>query len=136
MELAWTAGFVDGEGCFLWTKGAEFKLTNTHLPTLAWLKNHFGGAIYNKSTGKDPEHWRPRFVWMLRKREHLRPFMQAIMPHLREKRDQCLVLFDMMDGYIPVELGSTFLKRLKRPRFDLNDPLMEPKYVEEQSRSH
>lgn len=129
VELAWAAGFIDGEGCFLFQKNCPtLKVSNTHLPTLVWLRDRFAGFIYNKG-GNDPAHWRPRFTWVLSGKKAV-PVIESIRPYLREKREQADLVCALRFLH-PVlrEAGLAELKRLKRPSFDLNDPLMEPKYA-------
>lgn len=45
-DLAWTAGFIEGEGTFAFNCGsAQVKASQVQLQPLEWLKAHYGGSI-------------------------------------------------------------------------------------------
>lgn len=84
-ELAWSAGFFDGEGCILANRsGASFslraKVSQVVPEPLEQLRRWFGGNIwYEKAYG--------RSVWTVSGYK-ARLFLRAILPYLVVKRDR------------------------------------------------
>lgn len=92
-DLAYVAGFIDGEGCF--SVGRNWKITvscaNTHKPVVEWLAAHFGGSFCKNATrAKKPNH-RRIYSWSVvsRDADH---FCKAVVPYLRVKTEQALLL--------------------------------------------
>jgi hypothetical protein len=61
-RLAWTAGFLDGEGSFGRPRSrisATVRATQVQRAPLAWLHRWYGGSLHRKRTpaGKDCSHW-------------------------------------------------------------------------------
>jgi hypothetical protein len=90
-DLSYIAGYIDGEGCF-WI-GQHHKIglsvSNTHKPTIEWLQRKFGGSISNPRKRK--QHHRPVYTWQIVSQEALK-VLQAVVPFLREKTEQALLL--------------------------------------------
>jgi len=98
-DLAYAAGFFDGEGCinitrFRWhcteTKrpGVYYKLrvmvTNTDLPVLEWCQRLWGGAILERKVkGNRRRSW----SWDLYETDSAR-FLKDVLPYLKLKRPQ------------------------------------------------
>jgi hypothetical protein len=40
------------------------------------------------------------YRWELRKRKILIPFLKELLPYLRAKREQCLVLIDVLENWV------------------------------------
>jgi len=59
-DLAYIAGFLDGEGCFTFTSSVTVKAAITHLPTLEWLQTLFGGSLREHNS---PTHKKKAWVW-------------------------------------------------------------------------
>ena len=60
-DLAYVAGFVDGEGCLYTEKSnARLEITNTNPHILLWVASKFGGSIRicNKTTVNRRACWR------------------------------------------------------------------------------
>ena len=131
-ELAWVAGFIDGEGCFSikvsksWVRGCcvRIQLTNTHLPTLCLLRRFFGGRVAMHM--KAGPTWRTTFSWEVNgdRADHV---AEQILPYLQEKREQA-ELFREFHSYKGagktdrrVEIVAE-MKRLKRPFFAPDAP--------------
>lgn len=91
-ELAYAAGYVDGEGC-LWI-GRHWKIgvtvANTHRPTVEWFCERFGGSIIKPRPPRKPNH-RPVYAWQVVSRDASQ-FLRAIAPYMREKTPQALLL--------------------------------------------
>jgi hypothetical protein len=84
IDLAYTAGIVDGEGSIVLTRVRANTfvvmviVSNTNIPLLEWLQQNFGGKVYqyeSKSTSS----------WRLVSREEQDNFLALIEPYLRIK---------------------------------------------------
>lgn len=98
-DLAWSAGFVDGEGCIALCKhaqkikGVEYRcfvlrlsVTNTDLRCLERLKSMFGGSI-NQANHKGREHHKPCWTWYCTSAKAERALI-ALLPFLFSKKEQ------------------------------------------------
>ena len=95
-DLAYIAGYVDGEGCFRLSGTApRFSLNNTYLPTLLWMKAHFGGSL--RSIKKVAPHHRQAYEWELGVRSGIHSFIEDIYPYLREKAQQAELVLECME---------------------------------------
>jgi len=98
LELAYMAGFADGEGCFSvvkWSAGysARFTVANTYLPTLEQFRKAFGGKIYLAHN-----HGKQGYDWILQ--GPLLPFcLQSLLPYLREKKPQAELLLEFYEKF-------------------------------------
>lgn len=88
-QVAWAAGFFDGEGCILGKRtkdGAELVVTvtqNDRRP-LELLMGWFGGSIEHEISKKFVYD---RYRWVITRRK-ARLFLQAIAPYLVVKRER------------------------------------------------
>lgn len=91
-DLAYLAGYLDGEGCF--TLGQAHKpvlaVENTHKPTIEWLHRTFGGSMSRKLSTRKAHH-RHTYRWAVVNRE-ASDVCRAVAPYLREKTQQALML--------------------------------------------
>ena len=88
--LSYIAGFIDGEGCFLYDDSPRLIVSNTFLPVLLWMQSLFGGGIY---TAK-PE--RSRLMHSLRlSGNNAIAFGWAVAPYLVEKHEQWACMLDL-----------------------------------------
>ena len=75
IDLAWAAGFIDGEGCLccmedpkrMSATGAPYRkvelaVGNTDIRPIIRLETLFGGRSYRK--GRQKEHWGEQFHWV------------------------------------------------------------------------
>lgn len=98
-ELAYAAGFFDGEGCINIAKwrqlcsetrepGTYYKLriilANTYLPTLEWFQATWGGAINTKPIFGNRVQG---YNWTLAQPQSAR-FLEEILPYLKQKRTE------------------------------------------------
>ena len=88
-ELAYIAGFFDGEGYIgiVMNHGLRLivSITNTKVEILYWLKDLFGGSVCN---GQRPsQNQKPIYVWTIVSREAA-IFIYRIQPYLRLKEEQ------------------------------------------------
>ena len=62
-DLAYAAGFLDGEACFKFTNGTpEGVIDNTYVHTLVWFSEMFGGSCRTKIKPQNPK-WRQAYSW-------------------------------------------------------------------------
>lgn len=126
-DLAYIAGYIDGEGTFSVGKGfIEVQIANTHLPTLDWLRRLFGGSIARQNNR--PENYKPAYSLRLRSRKAER-LCKDILPYLDQKQEECRLLlrFQATMVYrgkeVPQEIKDirqnidTELRRLKRVEY-------------------
>lgn len=83
VDLAWIAGFFDGEGCIrarASKKGARLKVTLTQQDRapLDWIKSEFGGGVYATGNAKTCYRWEVDCG-------RASAFLRAIRPYLRVK---------------------------------------------------
>ena len=92
-ELAYIAGFVDGEGCIgihQWKKGSFINrsirviLTNTDPSVLRWIQDVYGGSLRCTNPVKN---WNIRWELCLSSRK-ASAFLVDIQPYLRMKNKQ------------------------------------------------
>lgn len=77
VELAYLAGIVDGEGCFVWSWGNSTMLMNVqmkHEPTIDWLHTTFGGSRF-RPTNTGLHTWKAFPVLLRELLPILRPYM-------------------------------------------------------------
>ena len=94
VELAWAAGFFDGEGTIgLYhhkrdgSYGVQVAITQTNPRVLLWIHEVFGGSLVhgvNKDHGYDYDFY--ELTW--RGVDKAGVFIKRILPYLREKREQ------------------------------------------------
>lgn len=92
-DLAYAAGFLDGEGCF----GAYGKYSkpcvaaeNTDQSVIEWLHSLFGGSV--RMTKPKKANHRPTFRWAVVSRDAAK-VCAILAGHLKEKAPQALLVF-------------------------------------------
>ncbi|WP_029083382.1 LAGLIDADG family homing endonuclease [Bradyrhizobium sp. th.b2] len=108
-DLAYAAGYLDGEGCF--TVGDNWRIfvtcTNTCREAIEWLRDVFGGTVSGPSK-VSKANWRPTFQWKITARQAA-TFIEALLPYLREKKPQAELLLQLQatmgsGGRVPPEV--------------------------------
>ena len=91
-DLAYVAGYLDGEGCFTVRNERQAMVVceNTHRPTIEWLHQMFGGSMSANVRKKKPT-WRPTYRWSVVSRQAAE-VCRLVAPYLREKMEQALLL--------------------------------------------
>jgi hypothetical protein len=109
-DLAWAAGFIDGEGCIRVDKyysrtsvnpshALSLSVSNTNREILKWFKNFFGMGHISKN-GKNPLSKRNSYQWRVYSDDAAK-VLTGVLPYLREKKEQAdyaldfIVLFNM-----------------------------------------
>lgn len=110
-ELAWLAGFIDGEG-YLGIERQRKKETarqsasllyhpyliiaNSNYNVLEFIRKYIGyGYVYEVRRKKSKlrhNNEKPGFQYKLTKMDKLRPFLNTLRPYLRLKQQQCALL--------------------------------------------
>lgn len=81
VEIAYTAGFFDGEGCCMISPNCTVKVivSQKNPAVLEWMMKEFGGTIHS---GQRYQH---AAKWALYNKKEALIFLKAIRPHLRCK---------------------------------------------------
>lgn len=95
IDLAWAAGFIDGEGAVgLYKKNTShcyfsffvrISVANTNLPALERLKNMFGGSI--QRTNHNGRNQKPCWTWYCQSALAAKT-LEQLLPYLFVKREQ------------------------------------------------
>ncbi len=96
---AYAAGLMDAEGCFSIYKPTprdgkstpyqpRIVLSSVELPLIEWLVSTFGG-FFTKHTPKKGKAW---YQWNINGRSAAPQFLSYILPYLRIKKEEALVL--------------------------------------------
>lgn len=90
--LAYTAGYVDGDGCFYIGEiktspffQDTFSIISTHIDNIEWFKDHFDGSINAKQSRQ--KNRVPSYHFVFSKEGY--KFLPRITPYLVEKADEC-----------------------------------------------
>jgi hypothetical protein len=115
LDVAWAAGFIDGEGCFRYSTTPRLTVENTHLPSLLFLKRMFGVGTVSKRKGL--RGGRQAYTWGV-SGENCLTVTMALLPFLREKKPQAELLFEIRK-LRPADRAALLrkLRDLKRPSF-------------------
>jgi hypothetical protein len=137
-EVAYTAGFFDGEGCVsiarYLKRGRPYHclaiiFTNTDFQVLEWLHRRWGGYL-SKPTHLDPR-WRPCRNLRLSAGPAL-PLLRAMLPYLIVKKSQVEIALEFIDAKSANRGGrqgdpaaiakrAALAARMPRPRSKSND---------------
>jgi hypothetical protein len=108
VELAYTAGMIDGEGHIgLTTTKSSFLptlvVTNTDERITDWLREHFGGAVYHHLRTNGIH--KPRHNWRLLGR-HATELLALLQPYLVLKREQAQLAISYYAGHSSYHWGN------------------------------
>lgn len=92
-DLAYTAGFLDGEGCFIWNNTVCVEVKTTYPKILHWLKKKYGGSF--RLCKPKCGNARAQFHWRICGQEATE-LCKMVLPYLREKHYQALTLIQVM----------------------------------------
>lgn len=96
-QIAWAAGFFEGEGCFVYSQTTRNRrsfqrravLANTDLEAL----RNFNAAVGLGKIGAKPRsrtkaraHWKPCWQWVCSHREELAALIEMFQPYLSTRR--------------------------------------------------
>ena len=86
-RLAYTAGFIEADGCFHFQQSVSIRITNKNLAILELFKSWWGGSIRSKGTPKDCYDWNIHSDSAVRLTEKLLPFLNM-------KNDEANILME------------------------------------------
>jgi len=116
MNLAYIAGFVDGEGCIGFGRARtsifpRVLITNTDREILEDIRDQFGGDIKPLAARRDrwKQGWYLRLSW-----SRAVNFLDAINPYLRLKAEQARTIF----AWDAIRLGSGSVSKIRRVQYD------------------
>jgi hypothetical protein len=99
-RLAYVAGLIDADGSLYISKAIRkdgyvsydpiVMVRSTHLPTVKWLVNMFGGT-YDTGVWDNP-NWKTYYRWKFSGDKHAARFLDKILPYLWLKKAQAKVL--------------------------------------------
>ena len=104
--IAYAAGIIDGEGCISSSirrreDGRLANVVRVHVTMCTarvprWLQDNFGGSLHRyPAYGRQGTSRRERDVWALSGRRAA-PFLEAILPYLKEKQDQARIALEII----------------------------------------
>ena len=111
-ELAWAAGFYDGEGSTT-TNGRHVVMAVGQVDPrpLLRLQDALGGCGHLNQTwppNRRSRGWSPIWVWRLTRSEEIQAALNALWPYLSEpKREQALATISKAGGFTPARGDGT-----------------------------
>jgi len=145
-DLAYIAGFFDGEGCTTMSKQTEksnalrkngrsryalqVNITQKSRDTLDWVSLLFGGSvrIHKTKTRKQSDLC---FRLSFSGRDTMKNFISAILPYLKMKRKQAEYALEYLETVRDDNLGSTRVpEEINHKRLQLHDLLRYEKIVD------
>jgi hypothetical protein len=121
-DIAYFAGIMDGEGSIYIQRRLHrgstdyfprFQVGNTDLVLMTWIKETFGGTLYEKRRLSAPEHWKAQYEWFST-RPLLDVLLPLITPYLKTKRRQAEIMMEFRDP--PSRYDITIFQRPYLPR--------------------
>ena len=99
-ELAWAAGFIDGEGSFHGEKhGLRLHAFNTHRKSVEKLQKLFGGPIKVKTQNDETKkHWKTCYVWSVSTLQ-ARDAIKAMLPYFVTKAEQASIALQLIQAF-------------------------------------
>jgi len=96
VDLAYMAGFFDGEGCISLCERSKRKrqlrvhisISNTNEWIIQWFKFNFGGSVTSERKQLKNPNWRDTWRWNITSGAHSVRFLKEILPYLRLKKPQ------------------------------------------------
>jgi hypothetical protein len=104
-EVAYTAGFFDGEGCVsiarYLQRGRPYHtlaiiFTNTNFQVLEWLQQRWGGHLTKPTKPSNPRHRPSRNLWL--SAGPARPLLLAMLPYLIIKKPQVEIALEFINS--------------------------------------
>jgi hypothetical protein len=105
-DLAYIAGFVDGEGCIRVNNNGSIELTivNTCYETLKFIQDLLGGNLSQRKQRVNKTQYSYRIYG-----EQAFVAINNLLPYLKEKKPQAEILLEVFlarDTYAPIQLPS------------------------------
>lgn len=118
-DLAYLAGYLDGEGCFMFQeRTATVSVSTTYPHILHWIKSLFHGTIALKHPRQG--HKRAAYSWRIYGSNAER-LCNMVLPYLKEKRRQAELVLQAKGSSANSEARKAAqdeLKKLKRINYE------------------
>lgn len=116
---AYLAAFIDGEGSVtMCQNGPRLVVSNTHLPTLEWIKDSLGcGYIQANGKSKTKQCYNLSFG-----SNSIRSILPKTIPYMRIKRQRSQILIDYLLTVVP--RGGDYHKSFDDERSKIRDLMM------------
>lgn len=118
-KIAWAAGFVDGEGCFIMqpNTGSDsytiaLDVTQTHPEPLDILASLFGGKV--KVRKAPTAAGNVVYIWHMGGVKKITPIIEALLPHLVLKKRQAELILDYCKTVGYNNSGVPYMVHLQR----------------------
>lgn len=122
VDLAYTAGIIDGEGCVqiqrrLYPRRVTYlsliEVSNTNRKILEWLHQHFGGYLKQFKRKKifSPKA-KPQWVWSITQKTGLKKFAGWMLHYSILKHEQLGLVLAFLDKEIDDEVAFKKMKVL------------------------
>ena len=107
IDLAYIAGFIDGEGCLHIYKlkiggnrktisyGTKIVISNTKLPILEWIQSLFGGFIQKVLRSNENEKWADSYLLHIQTKDSYK-LLSLVYPYLKLKKSQADIFFKFL----------------------------------------
>lgn len=109
-QLAYIAGYVDGEGCIYYDHSPRIDISNTYPDTLMWIKSIFHGTVGLKSVACGPHRTSYRYR---ASGENALRICKLLLPFLREKQKQACILIQIVGTPLNSESRKALISELK-----------------------
>ena len=108
LRLAYTAGFVEADGCFHFQQSISIRITNKNMEILELFKSWWGGSIRSKGTPKDCYDWNIHS-------DSAAELIEKLLPFLNMKNDEAKILMEFQStvGSRGKKVPDSVLKKRK-----------------------
>lgn len=112
-DLAYVAGYMDGEGCFRANKGnIEVQIKNTYPNVLYDIQRMFGGSVREERRSLPNAKHRTAFSFGIYG-ESAREMVRSLLPYLREKKSQAELTLELINHPKNSSKKDFLIRRLK-----------------------
>lgn len=117
-DLAYLAGFIDGEGCIEFGHGGKsvrVSVSQAYPEVLDWLVDLGWGRLFPGEVVYESGVKR-RFRWKVQAKGEVQQFLEEIEPHLKLKKSQAqLALQVLRENRVATPSEMAMMKKLKHP---------------------
>jgi hypothetical protein len=114
-QLAYIAGYIDGDGSFYINNRIGIEVTSVNPDIIKFLSEFTNGSFISKKPRKNRENHKPEFVFDIRGYKAIN-LIKEIYPYLVEKQSEATVLLEAL-GHVD---WASFSKRLKHIKHQEN----------------
>ena len=112
-DLAYVAGYMDGEGCFRANKGnIEVQIKNTYPHVLRFIEDLFGGRVVQVRRKPRACDHRSVFGFSIYG-DDARNMVRQLLPYLKEKKNQAELVLELINYPPRSSKKESLIRRLK-----------------------